>query len=145
MRDHPGVVRFRQCGDFLGAGDAAAQTHVGAEVLDRVACEQRLELIQAGETFPGRDGDVYVVRHHCHGIETIGPQRVFVEHGCVFFDAAGQRNGFGRGQAAVDFDAQIDLGADGFAQTADVVDGFLDFRSMGFVVGGIDVFVEQRV
>ena len=86
-----------------------------------------------------------MVRHHRHGIETIGPQRILIKHGGVFFDAAGEGDRLGRGQAAVDFDTKIDCWPHRFPQAADVVDCLLDLRGVRFIVGCIYVFVEQRV
>ena len=44
MGDYADVVGFGQRGDFLGAGDAAAHAHVGADELDGATPEQHLEL-----------------------------------------------------------------------------------------------------
>ena len=44
--------------------------------------------------------------------------------GVYLLDGAAQRDRFGRRQAAVDFDAEVDLGTDCFAQPPDVSAAF---------------------
>ena len=110
-----------------------------------VARQQGLELVHAGEAFARGDGDVDVPRHLCHRVETIRAQRVLEEHRRVFLDAAAERDRFGRRQAAVDLDAEIDFSPDRLAQAADIVDGLFDLCGVGFVVGGRFAFVEQGI
>src|SRR5690606_9792828 len=63
VRYHADLARLGQRRDLLGTGDAAAHADVWPDVLDGVAGQQHLELVDRVEPLPGGNRDMDVLRH----------------------------------------------------------------------------------
>jgi hypothetical protein len=66
--------------------------------------------------------------------KVVGQDRVLVEEGVIGLDAAGEDDSLGRGQAAVDLDAQVHLIAHGLAVAPHRLDGVLHLGRMGLEI-----------
>ena len=70
------------------------------------------------------------VSHPDHSVRAFRTDRVFEKHRGEFLDTAGKDDGFSRGQAAMQFDAEIHIITDRFAHPPDIVDGVPHFGDM---------------
>ena len=143
VRHDADVVGLGERGYLLGVGDAAHHADVRSDVLDGAAPEQHLELVDGVETLAGGDGDVDVLGDQFHGVEVFGEYGVFVEEGVESLDAPRERYCLGGREAAVNFDAQVNVVAHGVAVHPDRLDCVLYLVRVGLEVGDVPLLVQE--
>ena len=85
--------------------------------------------------FTGGEGDVGLASDVFVGRRIFGADGVFDEEGFELFELAAESDGVCGVEAGVDVGADLDVGSDGFAERAELLDGHAD-RLHGVKFGG---------
>ena len=133
MRNDFDVAGFGHGCDLLGSGQAAAQADIRPDVGRGLSIEELLVLEDAGKALAGGDGDIALGLDFAHDRRAVGQHGVFVEVRVKLFKAAAEPNRLGGIHLAVDFDAEVDAIANGFAQRTDAAHGFVGPLGVGLV------------
>ena len=116
-------------GDFFELEDAAAIADVGVEDVGGLFFKDRGEFGLGVELFAGDDGEVDLAADFGQGVEIAGGDRFFVPEGSEFYQTLRYSYRVHGGQAAMDFDEDFNVGADGLADLGDPLNGLVFFTA----------------
>ena len=134
MRDDQHIVCFGQCADLLAGGDAAYSADVRADILAGMACHQHLELPQVDGALAGGDGYAHLAGDFGHGIHVVGRHGILKDHRAVRLDGTAKRDRFRQSHAAVDFQHEVEVRADGLTADAHLLHFPLDPAGVEFAL-----------